>query len=182
MFENSFKILKQKNIKIEIGLTENELKEIEKRYGFHFPLSLKQFLKEGLPVSEGFYNWRDNSIENIELIKSVINDTKEYINDNPTDVYWNDNWGREPTDVEEYSLFIRDRLMNAPKLIPFFIHRFIPEIEHWNPPVFSLHGADLIYYGNDLEEYIEVEFGNKKHSEINFNDAFFVPFWSEITW
>ena len=33
---------------------------------------MREFLMEALPVSNGFYNWRDFSEENINTIKSAI--------------------------------------------------------------------------------------------------------------
>lgn len=48
---------------------------------------------KSFPVSKGFYNWRDKSPENIEFLKSMINDPIEDIRKNPESVYWNDEWG-----------------------------------------------------------------------------------------
>lgn len=37
-------------------------------------------------------------------------------------------------------------------------------ISEENPPVISIHGIDIIYYGKNLEDYFNIEF-NKKYYE-----------------
>ena len=71
-YEKSLCILKEKGVKFDKGLSINELNEIEKVYRIKFPDSLRNFLMEALPVSRGFYNWRDTSNDNVNFIKRVI--------------------------------------------------------------------------------------------------------------
>jgi hypothetical protein len=48
----------------------------------------------------------------------------------------------------------------VPRLIPVYIHRFIPsEPPEAGNPVFSVHQSDIIIYGNDLAAYLSAEFG-----------------------
>ena len=49
-----------------------------------------------------------------------------------------------------------------------------------NPPVLSIHGVDVICYGTDLEEYIDIEFGNKEQRDIQPDKVPYVDFWSDI--
>lgn len=56
----------------------------------------------------------------------------------------------------------------------------MPETVDDRPPVISVHGVDIIYYGENLEDYFEVEFGEKEQDEINFERISPIPFWSEI--
>ena len=49
-------LLKNNQIVIEKGLSEEEIKSIQELYEIRFPKSLADLLREGLPVSEGFYN------------------------------------------------------------------------------------------------------------------------------
>jgi len=72
MYRENINMLKQHEIKIEVGLSSSELKIIEEVYNIRFPKSLCEFLREALPVTNGFYNWRDFSEENISTIKKVI--------------------------------------------------------------------------------------------------------------
>ncbi len=69
MYENSLNLLNMKGIEFEKGLTLDELKQIEKIYQIKFPSSLKEFLMIALPVSKGFYNWRNIQDDNVRFIK-----------------------------------------------------------------------------------------------------------------
>lgn len=73
MFEDIISFLKNKDIKFDAGLEEEEFKKIEKIYNFNFPYSLRMFLSQALPVSRGFYNWRDLSSINVSEIKNMMN-------------------------------------------------------------------------------------------------------------
>ena len=58
-YEKSINLLKAKGIEFETGLTGVEMEKIESTYKIEFPKSLKMFLMAVLPVSRGFYNWRN---------------------------------------------------------------------------------------------------------------------------
>jgi hypothetical protein len=50
-------------------------------------------------------------------------------------------------------------LAAAPKLIPIYHHRMMPDEPHLKGnPVFSVWQTDIIYYGFDLEDYLRHEF------------------------
>ena len=49
-----------------------------------------------------------------------------------------------------------------------------------NPPIISIHDIDIIYYGQNLEDYFKVEFGGKKQGKIEFKNINPIPFWSDI--
>lgn len=180
MYESTIDILKKNGVVLERGLTLEEITEIEQCYGFVFPKSLKDFLMTVLPVSKGFYNWRDMSPQNIERIKCILNNPKKYINELPKEVYWCEDWGPEPNDDETFKTEVRKRLKTAPLLMPIYIHRYMPQLEEENPPVVSIHGADIIYMGENLEDYFKVEFREKKQSEINFSNIKPIVFWSDL--
>lgn len=58
-----------------------------------------------------------------------------------------------------------ERYYKAPKLVPIYSHRYMPFItEDDNIPVFSIMQSDIIYYGENLISYLEVEFGFKKYN------------------
>jgi hypothetical protein len=54
---------------------------------------------------------------------------------------------------------VTEMIAEAPKLIPIYSHRFIPEepSEAGNP-IFSVYQMDIIYYGFDLDDYLRHEF------------------------
>lgn len=179
-YNKSIELLKSVGIKFESGLTDDEVVKIEKIYNIQFPKSLKDFLMEGLPISKGFYNWRNFEPDNIEFINNMIHKPLIDVGNLAEEVYWCDEWGKEPECVMNKIRIVRKRLKSAPILLPIFAHRYMPEISDDRPPVISVHGVDIIYYGEDLEDYFEIEFGEKEQCEINFQRINTIPFWSEI--
>ena len=180
IYEESIKLLKRQGIEFETGLTVDEIAKIEDTYKIKFPKSLKQFLMMALPISSGFYDWRNFDHDNVMLIKKVINRPIEDVDELAEEVYWCDDWGEEPENEIDIALIVRERLKSAPKLIPVFAHRYIPMIPKDNPPIISIHDVDIIYYGQNLKDYFEVEFGGKEQQNIEFENINPIPFWSDI--
>jgi len=181
MFRDKIEQMKNRyEIKCTPGLTAEEMERVEEIYQVSFPKSYRDFLMQALPVSKGFYNWRDFSAENIEKIKKVMEYPKAYLFSHAQDVTWCDAWGEEPKDAEEYTGAVREKLAKAPVLLPVFAHRYIPVTGEEDPPVLSVHGADVIYYGENLLDYLKVEFGEKKQADIAFGRIVSVEIWSEI--
>lgn len=180
MYEESIDLLRKKGIEFERGLTFDEVVQIEKIYELIFPKSLRDFLMRVLPVSKGFYNWRNKEERNVEYIKNMMKQPIKYINDMPEEVYWCEDWGKEPEEEDLFKEEVRKRLRIAPKLVPIFSHRYMPVISNENPPIISVHGVDIIYYGEDIEDYFKVEFGEKEQNTINFKYIKPIPFWTDI--
>lgn len=179
MKDLNIQILKSINIQCDNGLSEEEIDKIEKLYDIVFPKSMKKFLKEVVPICDGFYNWRDMSEENVEYIKSKIATPIKNFYNEAKDAILGEDWKDELekcTKIEE----VRRRLEEAPKLIPVFAHRYIPMDSGDNPPVISVYGVDIIYYGENLKDYISIEFGEKSQSEIDFENIQRIRFWSDV--
>lgn len=180
MYESILNVLKKKNVVLEDGLTVDEIDVIENLYEIKFPKDLQKFLMVAVPVSKGFFNWRNKEQANIEFIKKAINEPSIYINEMPSEIYWCEDWGEEPKDEEIFKSEVKKRLRIAPKLVPIYAHRYMPIIVEENPPIISIHGGDVIYMGENIEDYFEVEFGEKKQNEINFSNIKPIPFWSDL--
>ncbi len=180
MYEKVICILRHKNINLTSGLTQEEFSKIEELYHFRFPLPLQLFLKEVLPIEKGFYNWRDFSPGNISRITNAIESPKRFLHQIINEIDWCDDWGKEPKNLENKAKLIKNKIITAPDLIPIFAHRYMPVCALQNPPVISVHGADVIYYGENLENYLEIEFGDKKQASINFESIEYIPFWTDL--
>ena len=180
MYCHTIEILKNNGVIVENGLTNNEVKEIEELYGIIFPKSLRAFLMTGVPISNGFFNWRDTSLKNISHIKLIMNYPIKYPEQNIVEIEWSDRWGDEPPNKTAVITEIKKRLLTAPILIPVFCHRFMPMMDIESPPILSIHGTDVIYYGKSLIEYFNIEFNNKGQSEIDFKGIKYIPFWADI--
>ena len=179
MYQESIELMKRKGVLFEEGLSSSEVVLIEEIYGFQFPRSLKTFLMEALPISNGFYNWRDFGQDNVDFIRWVIQKSIKDFEEFAAEVDWCEVWGDEPETQQELEQIIRTRVKNAPMLIPIYSHRYIPAYSD-DPPVFSVHGVDLIYYGEDLEQYLQVEFGDKNQRQLIMGNIEYIPFWSDI--
>lgn len=172
-------LLQQKGVKIEAGLTKAEIKNLESIYEVVFPEDWKQFFQFCLPCSSGFYNWRNTSPEYVSYIKKIIEYPVQSILSSLEEIVWNNSWGDEPQNIIEKQYKLKRILFEAPTLIPIYSHRYLPVIATNHPPVLSIHGIDIIYYGENLSDYFQVEFGEKKQNEIAFSKVDNVPFWTD---
>jgi hypothetical protein len=181
-YDNMIKQMKQNGIKFDQGLRADEIRMIEKTYSFNFTDELRELFSNALPISNGFYNWRDFSTDNVQKIISVMNDPiREIVDDVQNDLFWCDDWGEKPDDFESAKMILLAQYKSAPTLIPFYSHRYVPAINGISfVPVLSVHGSDIIYYGKDLEFYLKTEFITKKYQNLNIDDYMYVPFWSDI--
>lgn len=174
------KFFEKRNIEYQEGLNEKEISHIEEIYDIFFPTELKEVLEQVLPVEKGFYNWRDFSKENIQyIIQTIERSNIDFFRD-AADIYWNDDWGKEPKNNEEIEKIVRNKLSHAPKLIPIYTHRYMPMIDEKNNPIFSIHGVDVICYGTRIDEYFQIEFGEKKQESIKYSEIKQIPFWTEM--
>lgn len=180
MYEDIINQLKQKGIEFARGLSDEELFWIEHEYEIAFPEELKNFYKEALPISKGFYNWRDKRNENIMNIKRVMNMPIQSIIENFEEIEWSDEWGEEPCDMYERKKSIEDMALMAPKLIPIYSHRYMAAIECKKPPIFSICGTDIIYVAKSLKDYFLNEFITKKFNVFMNNEVSYISFWSDL--
>lgn len=169
----------KKGVKFETGLSKQEIIEVERVYNINFPTEYEEFLKEGVPVSNGFYNWRDLSPKNISYIKEKMNipfiDILNYCGEIDE---WPSAWGTRPKNSQDLKRKIEMLLNEAPRLIPVYAHRYIPMLKE-ESPVLSVMGLDIIYYGQNLFQYLEIEFGRKNYNEIAFENIGYIEFWSD---
>src|SRR5438270_852695 len=140
-------LLRQQGVLFATGLSDEEVARVESTFGFAFPPDLRALLKCALPVSPVFPNWREEP-------EASLRDRLEW----PTgsvdfDIeqcdFWLEEWGARPEDSATAVEIAKRQIAKAPKLIPIYAHRFIPEEPHLaGNPIFSVHQlTDTIYYG-----------------------------------
>jgi hypothetical protein len=72
-------------------------------------------------------------------------------------------WGEKPQELADCFDKARASLEQAPKMVPIWGHRFIPDRPNESGnPVFSIFQTDIIHYAANLSEYFENEF-HKSH-------------------
>ena len=136
MHLETIKLLKDRGIKFDAGLTQSDFEKIYEIYEIKFPLSLKSFLTTALPVSDGFYDWRDLLSGNIMKIKNMMQHFYEFVKSTsfeeyiPNSIYSPDQWRN--TSREQRVEVVAELYKNAPKIIPVYSHRFMPEMNDDN--------------------------------------------------
>jgi hypothetical protein len=168
------KLMKSKQVDFEIGLTDNEILQVENKFDILLPPDLKLFLKTELPISENFVNWRLGLKlkDEADKIFDRLNWPLEgMLFDLQSNEFWIKSWGCKPNNYKEKERIAKEKYSTFPKLIPIYSHRYIPSRpnEEGNP-VFSVHQMDIIYYGYDLATYFANEFNFKLTSEFKLLD------------
>ena len=157
------------------GLTGAELTAIEQEFGFTFAADHRAFLAAGLPSGRGWPDWRgpDRAALRERLaapVEGVLFDVAE--ND-----FWYGGWGARPGPALEAVAVARKYLLTVPRMVPVFGHRYLPAgiADH---PVLSMYQTDIIYYGNDLTDWLHREFGLGAPSATIGRAT--VPFWRDL--
>jgi hypothetical protein len=160
------------------GFTQSELDRAQERYDIRFPPDLAALLLDRSPV--GGYDW---NTDDHRIHERLAWPTELLLFDVENGLWW-PGWGERPAEKRAQREVVRDAVRRVPKLIPIFSHRFIPQTpEIAGNPVFSMHGFDTIYYGANLNEYVENEFGGARNefgSIRNIGPTRHIPFWSDI--
>ena len=166
-------LMKETGVCFSSGLTNDTLAKVEKTYEICFPDSLKGFYLTALPISvenTEFPRWDDFSPKNIAVIRQRISAPYQWLKQDIERGFWLSAWDGKTID---------ELLETAPKLIPIYSHRYVPMLNHPNPPVISTVGRDTVCYGVSLEDYLLREFCDE-------NTAFegmkvpYIPLWSDI--
>jgi hypothetical protein len=143
------------------GYTQSELDGIQAKWNLRFPPDLLKILRGRRRVIDQGDKFR--SFDWLEVSDDVIRDSlnwpfEGFLFDVENNDLWRPEWGKRPADKAEREERLRSILADAPKLIPVYGHRYIPEEPHESGnPIFSVWQADIIYYGADLEDYVARE-------------------------
>ena len=147
--------LRQRGVAFDSGLTDGEVARAEVRFGFRFPPDLRTFLQIALPRGEHFPDWCRGDEAGLREwlglpLRGILFDVRHG--------FWMDEWGPRPATWAEAERVVTGLVASAPTLVPVCQHRMMPcEPHEAGNPVFSVHQADIIYYGFDLEDYLRHE-------------------------
>lgn len=177
--------LKEKGVEFGKGLSQEEFKHIQAQFQCTFPEDWKAFLQIALPVSDGFPHWRYaiNSKQGAKLLQQCLNWPLEGMYfDLEHNAFWLEDWGEVPAQLAAKKAIAKQAVAQAPLLIPIYSHRYLPATPNTaGNPVFSVYQTDIIYYGNDLMDYLEHEF--KLNLPASFPRASTlkqIEFWSDL--
>jgi len=156
------------------GYTQAELDAAQAKFGLVFPPDLVALLRDRRPL--GGHAWTDE----VAIGRMLAWPFDGLLFDVENNGLWWPEWGERPAGPERRKEVLRSIISRAPKLIPLISHRYLPEQPHESGnPVFSVYQSDVIYYGADLADYFEREFGGWNcrpwPSQIKH-----IPFWSDL--
>ena len=179
-YEEFFSLIRESDVEVDPGLSDSEFAHIETKYGFTFPPDLRKFLSMGIPVGDGWLNWRRKS--EAEIRDSLGWPLEGMLFDIKNNVFWLKEWGRRPWFLHQRNNKARSAVSKAPKLIPIFSHRYIPDRPHEvGNPIFSVYQTDIIYYGHNLQSYLLNEFGgNIMTPPDEDTEEKYIEFWTEV--
>jgi hypothetical protein len=159
------------------GISGEQLDQIESEFGFSFAQDHRELLSLATPKSEGWLDWQTTSAAEIQArldwpLESILWDAH---NNN----FWPPAWGRKPKRDEDLDDAVKAQFELVPKLVPLFGHRFMPAGPGLAAaPVFSVYGSDVIYYGENLPDYVAHEMGIRKRFASSARPT--IPFWTAL--
>ena len=117
-YDDAQTILASAGVQFDGGLTDEEFRRVERTLGFQFPPDLRAFLSVGLPVSDGWVDWRG---ANEAGVREALNWPFEGICfDIEHNAFWLDEWGEKPPVVRQAFEVARNAISHVPVLIPIY--------------------------------------------------------------
>jgi hypothetical protein len=159
----SSEFFQEVNASFEAGLSDEEVAAVEARFGFRFPPDLRGFLQTALPVGGQFPDWRNGDDSDIEArLRRPLDDLLAAAVD---EGFWPPAWPTRPSEKTAAKQIVRDLVARAPKLIPVFSHRYMPDAPPiaGNPVISWVQANIAMCYGESLARYLMNEF--PRHEE-----------------
>lgn len=158
-------------------LSDNDFLTIEKIYRIKLPIEFKVIYSNSNYLSEGLYDWGNFSRENVGMLKQLIKEAKNGVYRNINDIEWNNEWGEEPSKIDERENIIKRKLSSAPDLIPIRGHCYIAALDVEKSPVVSIVDTDIVYYSFDLKGYFSKQ---KIPKGTPLSVLPYIPFWTDL--
>ncbi|GIH04566.1 hypothetical protein Rhe02_26330 [Rhizocola hellebori] len=170
-------LLQELGLPFAAGLSETELRHVERLFGFEFNPDHRALLRAGLPLGERWPDWRHPDAQHLKdrldsPIDGVLFDVAE-------NAFWLHAWGPRPDDADAALAVAKRALNGVPRLIPVYGHRFAPALPEAGLPVLSVVQTDVIVYGRDMTDYLLREFGSGQPETVGSATA--VPFWLDLS-
>lgn len=162
MIAETIEILRNYGVELAAPLSEPEITAVEETFGFRFGPVHRSLVATALPVSHGWWDWRNEDDATLRLI--VNSPIDGILFDVAHDAFWPNSWGDLPGDPAEAA---RHRLADWPQLVPLCGHRFMlagpaavtRDLAEPDAAVYSVYQSDVIVYGANLLDYAAREFG-----------------------
>ncbi len=168
--------LRASGVRLDRGLSDEEVSLVQDKFMFTFGPEHCEFLQAAVPVGESWPDWRNDPENNLRgrldwPVDGVIFDVRQ-------NGFWPVSWGDRPDGRDDRESEARAHLARVPELVPVFSHRYLASDPQFAPsPVFSVYQTDIIFYGDNLLDYIAHEF---RAPPLHPSDRTHVPFWSDV--
>ncbi len=157
--EEDVRWLRTRGVDVNPGLTDDELAQVEHRFGFRFSVDHRAFLSVGQPVGGRWWDWRGPASP---LEEALAWPRAGVLWDVENDDYWAPSWGVRPSSLRARLEAANGFLDDWPVLVPLYGHRYVPAAPaSASAPVFSVWQTDVIAYGENLGDYLRREFGDR---------------------
>lgn len=174
--------MKDQGINFLDHVSSEQLDRAQERYGIRFPEELRRFYSQGMPVSQGFVNWLEETPEYTEHVKKKLRSpVRGALIAVELEELWPLAWGERPEEEAQALEQAGRRLKEAACLIPLYSHRYmacLPEAD--DSPILSVYGGDIIYYGAGLKNWLEIEFCGLPRGTIFESALPEIPGWQDL--
>lgn len=158
------RLLRAAGVEVAPGLSADELRAVEARFGFAFADDHRELLMAALPVGARWVDWRGGADD--ELAARLAAPLDGVLFDVELGGFWPGSWGPRPIGDAEALATARRRLADWPRLVPIYGHRYLAAAPSpAGAPVFSVVQTDVIIYGADLLDYLRREFAPHQRGE-----------------
>jgi hypothetical protein len=171
--------LEDAGVRLDRGLTDADVKRIEKKYAFTFGPDQRALLRAALPLGDAWLNWRHATPANIrERLARPVDGVVSDVLDRD---FWPSSWGPRPDQANAAERVARERLALVPTLVPLYGESYLPAVPvPAGAPVFSVSGSSIGLAAADLLAYIVAEFSFSSDGVVPGSaSALTVPFWSD---
>jgi hypothetical protein len=164
-------VLGRGGVKLEPGLTDQEITAVQQRYGFAFNPDHRALIERVVPSGPRWPDWRDGDLTKVFEwpIHGVCFDVRH-------DGYWHAEWPDRPDSSDAAEALAAQYVRQWPRLVPVYSHGYAPAAA--GSPVLSVHQTDIIYYGPNLIDYLRIELPHEPRdiSTLSYEP----PYWSEF--
>jgi hypothetical protein len=157
-------------------LRADEFDAIEQQWGFRFAPDHRAVLTGGLPVGQGWPDWRTAELSTLRNalawpIEGLLFDVEH-------NGFWHADWPQRPESTAAALELADGALRRAPHLVPLHGTYYLPEGAHFaGHPVLDVFRSVVRPLGVDLVDWVEQAFGSGTGGR---DPKVTVPFWSDF--
>lgn len=177
--QHALNVLRGSGCTIDSGLSEEELRSVEKTFKFYFSEEHRALLTLGLPQGASWPNWRDGEYAELKAmldwpVASVLHDVEE-------SDFWHPQWGERPRTQAERVRVAREALQAIPRMVPIYAKLYCAGRDVTSPnPVFSIMHSDVMYLGASINDWISRALDAASRPRPLDIDGPWVDFWSDL--